>query len=185
MGDAAMHTIPPSVLDEMLASHTYGSFPAFNLGFFGANTERVLGSVAELLGQPGFAFVVAQVYGAGWIEQTSSLSEALDELACRGMPGAISFQVSLENEVVFDHRSTLDFHQQTVDVEFVFYEERLNVVERPGLWHRMVEYACHAARMAGSRCIFVYDGTIGANDTERIMAGRDPSRHDQIIWLDR
>lgn len=180
-----MHELPASVLDEMLASHAHGSFPAFNFGFFGASTERVLERVTEMLGQPGFAFVVKQVYGDGWIEQTSSLSEALDELARRGMQGTINVQVSLEDEILFDYRSTLDFHQQTMDVEFVFDEERLNVVHRSKLWYRMVEYACNATRMAGVRCIFVYDGTIGAHDAERIMAGRDPSRRDQVIWVDQ
>lgn len=179
-----MHTIPPSVLEEMRASHAMGAFPAFNIGFFGASIEGVVERVAKMLGQPGFAYVVMQTYGDNWIEPTSSIGEALDKLARRGMEGAISIQVSLEDEIVFDHRSTLDFHQQTIDVEFVFEEERLHVVDRPELWRSMIEYACHAARIAGCRCVFVYDGTIVSHDAERIMAGLDPTRRDQVIWLD-
>ena len=180
-----MHTIPPTVLEEMLSAHRHGSFPAFNLGFFGASAERAHDGVDAMLDQPGFACRVRQAWGHGWIEQMGYMDEALSELARRGMQGTINLEVLREGEVIFDRRSSLGFDKERADVEFVFDEERLNVVDRLELWHSMVNYACHAARVAEARCVLVYDGTLSLNDIKGIIAGRHPSRGDQIIWVDR
>ncbi len=179
-----MHTIPPSVLDEMLAAHAMGMFPDWNFSFFGVPTERVLANLSEMFEQPGFECRTHQVSDGEWYKEVADLDEALAELTARGTMGDLNFGVVHEGQMIFEYSSLLEYDEETADVELVFFEQRLDLISRPGLWHRMVEYACHAARVAGARGILIHDGSAWEHDMDAVIGGDDPSCPDRVIWVD-
>lgn len=185
MGDAAMHELPASVLDEMLAAHAMGMAPDWNLSFFDVSTERVLGNLFEMFEQPGFECRTHQVSGGEWYKEVTDLDEALAELKARGTSGYLNFGVVHDGQMVFTHGSMLSYNEQYANVELVFFEHRLDLMNRPGLWHRMVEYVCHAARVAGARGVLIHDGSPYEADMGSMIDGDNPAHPDRAIWVDR
>lgn len=179
-----MHTIPPSVLDEMLASHAMGMAPDWNLSFFDAPTERVLTNLSEMFEQSGFECRVDQVMGGEWYKEVTSFDEALAELTARGTTGYLYFGVMHEGQMIFEISSWVTYNEQYANVELVFFEQRLDLIHRPELWHRMVEYACHAARVAGARGVLIHDGSPYEADMGSMIDGDDPAHPDRAIWVD-
>ncbi|MEO1279234.1 MAG: hypothetical protein AAFV77_09780 [Planctomycetota bacterium] len=74
---------------------------------------------------------------------------------------------------------------QDTSLELVFFEHQLTLMDRPELWHRMVEYARHVARVVGTPGFLVFDGSVGEDDQALVAAGREPSCPDRAIWVDR
>lgn len=180
-----MHTIPPSVLDEMLASHAMGMAPDWNLSFFDVATDRVLANLSDMFEQPGFECRTHQVSGGEWYKEVADLDEALAELTARGTRGSLNFGVEHDGEMVFTLGSMLSYNEQYSNVELVFFEHRLDLISRPKLWDRMVRYACYAARVAGARGVLIHDGSPYEADMGSMIDGDDPAYPDRAIWVDR
>ena len=180
-----MHTIPPSVLEEMLNAHAMGMYPDWNFSFFDVLTERVLGNLSEMFEQPGFECLTHQVSDGDWYKEVATLDEALTELTARGMTGDLNFGVVHDGQMIFEYSSLLEYDEETADVELVFFEHRLDLLNRPELWHAMVEYACHAARVAGARGVLIHDGSAYDADVGSMIDGDDPAQPDRAIWVDR
>ena len=181
----AMHTIPPSVLEEMLAAHAGAGFPDWNFSFFDVRTERVLGSLHEMFEQPGFECRVDHVSDGEWCKEVATLEEALAELTARCTTGYLYFAVLHDGELIFEPSSWVTYNEERANVELVYFEQRLDLVHRPMLWDRMVEYACHAARVAGARGVLIHDGSPYEADVGSMIDGDDPAQPDRAIWVDR
>jgi hypothetical protein len=180
-----MHTIPPSVLEEMLEMREMGWAPDWNFSFFDVLSERVLGNLSEMFEQPGFECRVDHVCGGDWFKEVASFEEALAELACRGTSGHLHFALVRDGQVIFEPSSWVTYDEERANIELVFFEHRLDLLNRPELWHRMVEYACHAARVAGARGVLIHDGSAWDADMGSMIDGDDPEHPDRAIWVDR
>lgn len=188
-----MHTIPPTVLEEMLQVHARGwGRPDWNFGLYKLDAGRVSRNIAAMFEQDGFE--IAEVQAAGYNHPVGTLDEAvrvgtLDEAvgvqSGHAMEGCIVFQVSRDGEVIFEGSSMIVLDGADSQVELVFFEHRLDLLNRPELWHAMVEYARHAARVVGTPGILVFDGSVGEDDQALVTAGREPSCPDRAIWVDR
>ena len=159
-----MHTIPPSVLDEMLAAHAMEFFPDWNLSSFDAPTELVLGRLSEMFEQPGFESRTHQVPGGEWYTEVADLDEALTELMVRGTAGGLHFGVLHDGQIIFQERPGLTY--------------------RPKLWDHMVEYACHAARVAGARGVVIHDGSADEAEVGSMTDGDEPVHRDRATGPD-
>jgi|GEM_PF-3508676 len=184
MGDAAMHTIPPSVLDEMLVAHAMGMFPDWNLSFFDVPTEGVLGNLSEMFEQPGFECRAGTVLVGDTYEEVADLDGALVKVRTSAPTGHLHFNVVHDGELIFEPSSWVTYNEERANIELVFFEHRLDLIHRPKLWHRMVEYACHAARVAGARGVLIHDGSPYEADMDAVIDGDEPEHPDRVIWVD-
>lgn len=180
-----MHTIPPSVLEEMLEMREMGWAPDWNFSFFDVLSERVLGNLSEMFEQPGFECRVDRVSDGQWCKEVATLDEALAEVTARGTTGYLYFAVLHDGELIFEPSSWVTYNEERANVELVFFEHRLDLIHRPELWHRMVEYACHAARVAGARGVLIHDGSPYEAEMGSMIDGDDPEHPDRAIWVDR
>lgn len=187
-----MHTIPPSVLEEMLANravrfgnHVMRMAPDWNFSFYEVPTKRLLERLVEMFEQPGFECGDIRVSWAEGEQEVADLNEARDALASRGNTGELFFAISSEGQTIFERSSSLGYDEEAGEVELVFFEHRLDLIARPGLWHAMVEYACHAARVAGARGVLIHDGSAWEADMGSMIDGDDPEHPDRAIWVDR
>jgi len=181
-----MHTIPPTVLQEMLRVQARGwGVPDWNFGLYKLDAGRVRSNMAAMFEQDGFEIAEVQAVGYDWNEPVETLDEAAGVLSRHDMEGSICFQVSHDGEVLFEGSSMIVLDGADSQVELVFFEDRLDLMQRSELWCLMVEYACHAARVVGSPGILVYDGSVGEDDQALVAAGREPSCPDRAIWVDR
>lgn len=180
-----MHTIPPTVLEEMLQVQARGwGRPDWNFGLYRLDADRVSANIAAMFEQGGFEIAGVQAVGYDWNEPVQTLDEALGVLAGHDLEGSICFQVSRDGEVLFEDSSMIVLDGADSVAELVFFEERLGLLHRPELWHAMAEYACHAARVVGTPGVLVYDGSVGEDDQALVAAGREPSQPDRVIWVD-
>lgn len=180
-----MHKIPRPVLEGMLNARIGAMLPDWKFGIYPKDGRRVLERLPEMLEQPGYVCHGMRAHADAWSKDVRGAAEARDELAGRRRPGWVTFGVSWGGQTIFEEGSIVCVHEAGAGIALVMYEARWGVVFRPRVWHRMERYARHVACVAGAHGIVLFDGGCTREDIELVAAGREPSRPNCVLWVDR